>query len=195
MPRSSVYSRAMKHARCISVSIYCSDPCELLSDKVKNLSNTVLLLLMLMAVYSHYMVNDKFERIAPALVSRNVGYCWEISFDKWKINWNGCAQVFFFMLTGRLVIDWQLRREDTQSVTANGVDDKTKKQDWAELWLENAYLFPCYLILIVSFLQYDRCRTIWANHSFRKYHTLFAFVISELELLPRNIKIIQFFLS
>lgn len=24
---------------------------------------------MLMAVYSHYMVNDKFERIAPALVS------------------------------------------------------------------------------------------------------------------------------
>ncbi|XP_029665478.1 transmembrane protein 35A isoform X5 [Formica exsecta] len=37
------------------------------SHKVKNLSNTVLLLLMLMAVYSHYMVNDKFERIAPAL--------------------------------------------------------------------------------------------------------------------------------
>ncbi|XP_024890385.1 uncharacterized protein LOC112466500 isoform X1 [Temnothorax curvispinosus] len=73
-------------------------------DKVKNLSNTVLLLLMLMAVYSHYMVNDKFERIAPALV-------------------------FFFMLTGRLVIDWQLRREDAQSVTANGVDDKAKKQD------------------------------------------------------------------
>lgn len=33
------------------------------------------------------------------------------------------------MLTGRLVIDWQLRREDTQLVTANGVDDKTKKQD------------------------------------------------------------------
>lgn len=33
------------------------------------------------------------------------------------------------MLTGRLVIDWQLRREDTQPVTANGIDDKTKKQD------------------------------------------------------------------
>lgn len=33
------------------------------------------------------------------------------------------------MLTGRLVIDWQLRREDAQSVTANGVDDKAKKQD------------------------------------------------------------------
>ncbi|XP_076382063.1 putative acetylcholine receptor chaperone isoform X2 [Megalopta genalis] len=74
------------------------------SHKIKNASNAVLLLLMLMAVYSHYMVNDKFERIAPALV-------------------------FFFMLTGRLVIDWQLRREDAQSVTANGLDDKTKKQD------------------------------------------------------------------
>ncbi|XP_076674525.1 putative acetylcholine receptor chaperone isoform X2 [Andrena cerasifolii] len=73
-------------------------------NKIKNVSNAVLLLLMLMAVYSHYMVNDKFERIAPALV-------------------------FFLMLTGRLVIDWQLRREDAQPVTANGVDDKTKKQD------------------------------------------------------------------
>jgi hypothetical protein len=28
----------------------------------------VLLIMMMMAVYSHYMVNDKFERIAPALV-------------------------------------------------------------------------------------------------------------------------------
>ncbi|XP_076233280.1 putative acetylcholine receptor chaperone [Calliopsis andreniformis] len=74
------------------------------SHRIKNASNAVLLLLMLMAVYSHYMVNDKFERIAPALV-------------------------FFFMLTGRLVIDWQLRREDVQLITANGVDDKTKKQD------------------------------------------------------------------
>ncbi|OXU28134.1 hypothetical protein TSAR_005011 [Trichomalopsis sarcophagae] len=36
--------------------------------KIKNASNGVLLLLMLLAVYSHYMVNDKFERIAPALV-------------------------------------------------------------------------------------------------------------------------------
>jgi len=49
------------------------------SDKIKNLSNTVLLLLMLMAVYSHYMVNDKFERIAPALVSDRLQH------DRW--NW------------------------------------------------------------------------------------------------------------
>lgn len=74
------------------------------SYKIKNACNGVLLFLMLMAVYSHYMVNNKFEKIAPALV-------------------------FFFMLTGRLVIDWQLRRKNDLVATANGVDDKTKKQD------------------------------------------------------------------
>lgn len=47
----------------------------MLSDKIKNFSNTVLLFLMLMAVYSHYMVNDKFERTAPALVSVGCRHC------------------------------------------------------------------------------------------------------------------------
>lgn len=42
---------------------------KLLPGKVKTYSNMVLLALMVMAVYSHYMVHDKFERIAPALVS------------------------------------------------------------------------------------------------------------------------------
>ncbi|XP_043275746.1 novel acetylcholine receptor chaperone [Venturia canescens] len=74
------------------------------SRKVKNASNAVLLFLMLMAVYSHHQLNDKLERTAPALV-------------------------FLFMLTGRLVIDWQLGRHDNQAVNANGVDDKNKKQD------------------------------------------------------------------
>ncbi|XP_011314099.1 transmembrane protein 35 [Fopius arisanus] len=72
--------------------------------KVKNTSNAVLLFLMLMAFYSHYRLNDKLERTAPALV-------------------------FLFMLTGRLVIDMQLSRQANQAVTANGVDDKVKKQD------------------------------------------------------------------
>lgn len=87
---------------------------------------------MIMAVYSHYMVNDKFERIAPALVNDNFEINEKAIFEdyyyyyykKWSL------QVFFFMLTGRLVIDWQLRRQEAQSVTANGVDDKSKKQDW-----------------------------------------------------------------
>ena len=38
-------------------------------------------------------------------------------------------QVFFFMLTGRLVIDWQLRRKSELASTANVADEKTKKQD------------------------------------------------------------------
>ncbi|EEB20049.1 conserved hypothetical protein [Pediculus humanus corporis] len=63
------------------------------SNKVKYGANVILLFLMLMAVYSHYMVNDKFERIAPALV-------------------------FFFMLTGRLVIDYQLKRKSEAAAAA-----------------------------------------------------------------------------
>ncbi|XP_065338475.1 novel acetylcholine receptor chaperone [Cloeon dipterum] len=75
--------------------------------RVKQGANIILVVLMLMAVYSHYMVNDKFERIAPALV-------------------------FFFMLVCRLVVDWQLRRKELlkleATATANG-EDKQNKQD------------------------------------------------------------------
>lgn len=67
------------------------------SDKIKNGANLCLLLLTLMAVYSHYMVADKLERTAPALV-------------------------FLFMLSGRLVVYYQLsRREvDRAEATVNG---------------------------------------------------------------------------
>lgn len=54
------------------------------SDKIKNTANVTLLLLMFLAVYSHYMVSDPFERSGPALV-------------------------FTFMLVGRLVIWYQVR--------------------------------------------------------------------------------------
>ncbi|XP_060518501.1 novel acetylcholine receptor chaperone [Cylas formicarius] len=65
--------------------------------KIKNAANLCLLVLTLMAVYSHYMVADKLERTAPALV-------------------------FLFMLSGRLVVFFQLqRREQQQSEpTVNG---------------------------------------------------------------------------
>jgi hypothetical protein len=67
------------------------------TDKVKNGANVCLLVLTLMAVYSHYMVADKLERTAPALV-------------------------FLFMLSGRLVVYYQLtRREvDRPEATVNG---------------------------------------------------------------------------
>lgn len=50
-----------------------------------------------MAVYSHYMVADKLERTAPALV-------------------------FLFMLSGRLVVYYQLTRRDAEKpeATVNG---------------------------------------------------------------------------
>lgn len=38
------------------------------------------------------------------------------------------VQVFFFMLTGRMVIDWQLRRKMEDALETNG-DVKQKKQD------------------------------------------------------------------
>ncbi|GBP84607.1 Transmembrane protein 35A [Eumeta japonica] len=49
------------------------------NHKVKNAANIGLVLLMVLAAYSHVMVGDPFDRCAPALV-------------------------FFFMLSGRLVV-------------------------------------------------------------------------------------------
>ncbi|XP_017768069.1 PREDICTED: transmembrane protein 35 [Nicrophorus vespilloides] len=63
------------------------------NHKVRNCANVCLLLLTLMAVYSHYMVADKLERTAPALV-------------------------FLFMLSGRLVVYWQISRRQTEQVEA-----------------------------------------------------------------------------
>ncbi|KAJ8917519.1 hypothetical protein NQ315_005568 [Exocentrus adspersus] len=67
------------------------------NHKIKNASNICLLMLTLMAVYSHYMVADKLERTAPALV-------------------------FLFMLSGRLVVYFQLQRseEELAEPTSNG---------------------------------------------------------------------------
>lgn len=61
----------------------------LFPDKIKNGANICLLGLTLMAVYSHYMVADKLERTAPALV-------------------------FLFMLSGRLVVFFQLQKREEE---------------------------------------------------------------------------------
>ncbi|XP_055628900.1 novel acetylcholine receptor chaperone [Toxorhynchites rutilus septentrionalis] len=70
------------------------------SHKVKNVANVTLLMLMFLAVYSHYMVSDPFERCGPALV-------------------------FTFMLIGRLVIWYQASRREsriaTEKATNNGI--------------------------------------------------------------------------
>ncbi|XP_022835772.1 uncharacterized protein LOC111363200 [Spodoptera litura] len=68
------------------------------SHKIKNTANIGLVLLMILAAYSHVMVGDPFDRCAPALV-------------------------FFFMLSGRLVVWYQIsRREEMEraAATQNG---------------------------------------------------------------------------
>lgn len=66
---------------------------------IKNVANSILLGLMCLAVYSHHMVSDPFERSAPALV-------------------------FLFMLAGRLVVWIQTSRreqaETRNTAVANG---------------------------------------------------------------------------
>lgn len=61
--------------------------------KIKNTANVTLLLLMLLAVYSHLMVNDPFERTGPSLV-------------------------FTFMLSGRLVVWYQTSRKEQEAAAA-----------------------------------------------------------------------------
>jgi len=57
------------------------------SRTVSNGANIILLLLKVLNVYSHWAINDEFERIAPSLV-------------------------FLLLLTCRLVVDWQIVRSE-----------------------------------------------------------------------------------
>ncbi|XP_026485796.2 novel acetylcholine receptor chaperone [Vanessa tameamea] len=73
------------------------------SHKVKNIANVGLVLLMILAAYSHLMVGDPFDRCAPALV-------------------------FFFMLSGRLVVWYQTsRREELEKAAATQNGNGLKK--------------------------------------------------------------------
>lgn len=53
--------------------------------KIKKAANIILLLAKLLNLYSHFAIDDQFERMAPTLV-------------------------FFFMLVCRMVVDWQYDR-------------------------------------------------------------------------------------
>lgn len=72
----------------------------LIQGNVKQGANITLLMSHLLAVYTHYAAKDKFERMAPALV-------------------------FLFMLAGRLVIDYQLRRKELAEIA----ETKAQKQE------------------------------------------------------------------
>jgi membrane protein CcdC involved in cytochrome C biogenesis len=56
------------------------------TERSKQIANLILVVLMIGAIYAHWAVDDKLERSAPALV-------------------------FFFMLTCRLVVEWQVSRK------------------------------------------------------------------------------------
>lgn len=60
--------------------------CFYISGGIKQVANWILLCLMIGAIVLHWAVDDKLERSAPALV-------------------------FFFMLTCRLVVEWQIQRQ------------------------------------------------------------------------------------
>ncbi|XP_069354619.1 novel acetylcholine receptor chaperone isoform X2 [Maniola hyperantus] len=74
------------------------------SHKIKNTANVGLVFLMILAAYSHVMVGDPFDRCAPALV-------------------------FFFMLTGRLVVWYQTsRREELEKTAATQNGNGLKRE-------------------------------------------------------------------
>ncbi|XP_026473650.1 transmembrane protein 35A-like [Ctenocephalides felis] len=71
---------------------------------IKNSANGILLALMCLAVYSHHMVSDPFERSAPALV-------------------------FLFMLAGRLVVWFQISRREQAGARTAAVANGGVKHD------------------------------------------------------------------
>jgi len=66
--------------------------------QVKRGSNFILFILTVLSVYSHFMVDEKFERTAPALV-------------------------FFFMLSCRLVVEFQHERKLLKRLSASNADE------------------------------------------------------------------------
>lgn len=64
-----------------------------LSERTKQVANVILLFLMICAVCLHWAIEDKLERTAPAIV-------------------------FFFMLSCRLVVEWQLHRQEKAEALA-----------------------------------------------------------------------------
>ena len=74
--------------------------------KVKKAANIVLLLAKLLNLYSHFAIDDAFERMAPTLL-------------------------FFFMLVCRMVVDWQFVNQ-TQQVTTKAVNETSRNSTMPE---------------------------------------------------------------
>ena len=79
-----------------SLNLKCSSGLVLLlipNRKVKKAANIILLGAKLLNLYSHFAIDDAFERMAPTLV-------------------------FFFMLVCRMVVDWQFLNSAQQVIIA-----------------------------------------------------------------------------
>ncbi|CAF1226165.1 unnamed protein product [Adineta ricciae] len=50
------------------IEIVCGITLVLIPGRLKQLANIVLLILMLGAIYTHYALNDKFDRMAPGII-------------------------------------------------------------------------------------------------------------------------------
>ena len=90
------------------------------SRKVKNAANVFLLLIKTLNVYSHWAINDEFERTAPSLV-------------------------FFLMLSCRLVVDWQMARQDKEEAAEEAKLlelQRTKLENKAKEAIDNAAALP-----------------------------------------------------
>ena len=84
IPHSKTYFKTampFSHWTTLTILLFSS-----IAERTKQVANVILLMLMVGAIFLHWMVDDKLERSAPALV-------------------------FFFMLTCRLVVEWQLQRQ------------------------------------------------------------------------------------
>ena len=76
----------------------------LLLGRLKQLANIVLLILMLGAVYTHYTLHDKFERMAPGLV-------------------------FSLLLLTRLIIYRQVKQREDGSIKEKKITKSDRKDE------------------------------------------------------------------
>merc|ERR1711970_1306491 len=85
------------------VEIFCGLVLLLIPNrKIKKVANIVLLLTKLLNLYSHFAIEDLFERMAPTLV-------------------------FFFMLVCRMVVAWQFDKNLTEKEGTAVVEDNFEK--------------------------------------------------------------------
>ncbi|CAB4061271.1 unnamed protein product [Lepeophtheirus salmonis] len=96
---SKWYRRTVGGLEILCGIIMCAVP----HRKCKNVANILLLGFKTLNVYSHWAINDAFERTAPSLV-------------------------FFLMLCCRLVVDWQLsKKKEKDPLISASTPSATKK--------------------------------------------------------------------